>query len=88
MTNNDLFMVKRNISGRNKQTFLTTISSCDWKSIYDENDTQNAFNTFHTVLLKYNKHFPKQQVKIAYRTRKSWSSQGLRESIRIKNNYF
>ena len=87
--NNDLFMVTRNISETNKQAFLHAISSCDWKSIYDENDAQNAFSTFHSVLLKcYNKHFPKQQVKIAYRTHKSWLSQGLRESIRIKNKLF
>ena len=77
------------MSERNKQAFLHAISTCDWKSIYDENDAQNAFSTFHSVLLKcYNKHFPKQKVKIAYGTRKSWLSQGLRESIRIKNKLF
>ena len=35
----------------------------DWDLIYQEIDTQEAFSTFHRVLLKvYNKHFPEQKV--------------------------
>ena len=74
---------------RNKHNFDSAISTLDWKCIYDETDMQNAFTTFHGVLLKlYNTHFPKQKVKYAYNTRKPWLSHGLREAIKKKNKLF
>ena len=50
---------------------------------------QNAFTTFHGVLIKlYNTHFPKQKVKYAYNTRKPWLSHGWREATKKKNKLF
>ena len=43
----------------------------DWSFIYNEIDTEKAFNQFHNVLLKiFNGHFPKQNVKLQYHSRK------------------
>ena len=70
---------------RNKHNFTSDISTLDWKCIYDETDMQNAFTTFHGVLLKLNNtHFLKQKVKYAYNTRKPWLLHGLREAIKEK----
>ena len=58
------FITRQNLSMKNKHNFTSAISTVDWKSIYDEADMQNAFTTFHSVLLNlYNTHFPKQKVK-------------------------
>ena len=49
-------------------------------------DTENAFNQFHNVLLKiFNRHFPKQKVKLQYHSRKLWLTQGLKDAIKKKN---
>ena len=84
-SDSDRFITRRNSSMRNKHNFNSAISTLDWKCIHDETDMQNAFTTFHGVLLKlYNTHFPKQKVKYAYNTRKPWLSHGLREAIKKK----
>ena len=45
---------------KNKQAFREALATLDWKEIYDENDAQGAFSSFHSIVLKlYNKHFPK-----------------------------
>ena len=59
----------------------------DWSFIYSEIDTENAFNQFHNVLLKiFNRHFPKQKVKLQYHSRELWLTQGLKDAIKIKIN--
>ena len=81
--------VQRNLSERKKQAFREALATLDWKEIYDENDAQGAFSSFHSIVLKlYNKHFPKRKIKTTYTTRKQWLSQGLKESIKIKNKLF
>ena len=61
----------------------------DWGQIYQETDTQTAFSAFHSVLLKvYNKHFPKQKIKLKYNSRKLWLTQGLKDAIKNKNKLY
>ena len=56
--------LQRNLSERNKQAFREALATLDWKEIYDKNDAQGAFSTFHSIVLKlYNKHFPKDKNK-------------------------
>ena len=81
-----LYMIKRkNIFQRNQQQFSIEIASVDWSYIYiyNEIDTENAFNRFNYVIIQiFNKHFPKQKVKLRYHYRKSWLTQGLKDAIK------
>ena len=53
-----------NISESNKQAFREVLATLDWKEIYDLNDAQCAFSTFHSIIPKlYNKHFFKNKNK-------------------------
>ena len=72
-----------------KQRFCESISSVNWEAIYSESDTQTALGLFHSTLLKhFYKNFPKQTVKIRYNNRKPWLTQGLKDSIRMKNKLY
>ena len=82
----DTYIHRRNMSQRNKHEFLCAMSTVDFNSIYSQIDTQEAFSMFHSMLLKlYNKHFPMQKIKLKYNSRKPWLTQGLKDSIRVKN---
>ena len=85
----DTAVTRRNLSYRNRQRFYESISSVNWEAIYSESDTQTAFGLFHSTLLKhFYKNFPKQTVKIRYNNRKPWLTQGLKDSIRMKNKLY
>ena len=85
----DTYIHRRNMSQRNKHEFLSAMSTVDFNSIYSQIDTQEAFSMFHSMLLKlYNKHFPMQKIKLKYNSRKPWLTQGLKDSIRVKNKLY
>ena len=74
---------------KNRQRLLESISSIDWGSLYNEGDTQTAFSLFHSALLKhFHRNFPKQTVKMIYNNRKAWLTQGLKDSIKVKNKLY
>ena len=61
------------------------MSNISWDEINRSRDTQQAFDTFHKHLFEiYNKHFPKIRIKRKYNNRKSWLSEGLKNSIKQK----
>ena len=83
----DSVVTRRNVSYKNRQRFHQSISSIDWRSLYNESGTQTAFNLFHSTLLKhFHKHFPKQTVKKRYANRKPWLTQGMKDSIKEKTS--
>ena len=85
----DSVVTRRNLSYKNRQRFYESISSLDWGAIYSESDTQTAFSLFHSTLLKhFHINFPKQTVKIQYNNRKPWLTQGLKDSIKMKNKLY
>ena len=85
----DSVMTRRNLSYKNRQRFQESISCIDWGSFYNESDTQTAFGLFHSTLLKhFHRHFPKQTVKMRYTNRKSWLTQGLKDSIEVKDKLY
>ena len=85
----DSVVTWRNVSYKNRQRFHQSISSIDWRSLYNESGTQTAFNLFHSTLLKhFHKHFPKQTVKMRYANRKPWLTQGMKDSIKEKNKLY
>ena len=76
LQDNEDYIIRRNISERNKIYFRNAIANLDWDEMYHETDTQSAFSLFHSTFLKlYNVHFPKQKLKMKYNTRKMWLSQ-------------
>ena len=81
--------MKRSYSDRNKQHFLQLISDLDWNEIYNCCDTQQAFSLYHQIFTKhYDTCFPKNEIKTKYNNRKPWLSEGLKQSIKIKNNMY
>ena len=87
--NIDTYILRRNMSQRNKHDFLCAMSNVDWSSIHSEMCTQGAFSLFHSTLVNhYNKHFPMQKIKLKYNCRKPWLTQGLKDAIKVKNKLY
>ena len=87
--NIDTYILRRNMSQRNKHDFLCAMSNVDWSSIYSEMCTQGAFSLFHSTLVNhYNKHFPMQKIKLKYNCQKPWLTQGLKDAIKVKNKLY
>ena len=87
--NIDTYILRRNMSQRNKHDFLCAMSNVDWSSIYSDMCTQGAFSLFHSTLVNhYNKHFPMQKIKLKYNCRKPWLTQGLKDAIKVKNKLY
>ena len=85
----ETYTVRRNLSHRNKNAFLGSISTVDWYPLLNDTDMQSAFGMFHSKLLElYNKHFPKQRFRYRYNSRKPWLSQGLKDGIKTKNKLY
>ena len=85
----DVFILKRLCSVRNKHAFLDDLNKVDWNAIYRTQDTQEAFSQFHHVLLSlFNKNFPRKKIKIRYYNKKPWLSEGLKLSIKHKNKLY
>ena len=60
ISNTETYNVRRNLSQRNKNAFLCSISTVDCQTLYNDSDLHSAFGMFHSKLLElYNKHFPK-----------------------------
>ena len=58
----DVFIVKRSFTAKNKHAFLEDPRAVDWHPIYDWSGTQSAFSQFHQKLLSlYDKKFPKEK---------------------------
>ena len=73
----------------NKEEFCHDISTTNWDEINRATDTQQAFDLFHNRLTElYNRRFPKVQIKKKYNNRKPWLSEGLKNSIRHKNELY
>ena len=65
------------------------ISTTNWGEINRATDTQQAFDLFHNRLTElYNRHFPKVRINNKYNNRKPWLSEGLKNSIRHRNELY
>ena len=83
----ELYIEKRSTNHRNTLAFSPVIQNIDWSDIYNTSNTQSAFTSFHdTICRLYDKHFPKQRIKIDYNHRKPWLTDGLRQAIRTRLN--
>ena len=85
----DVFILKRLYSVRNKHAFLDDLNIVDWNAIHRTQDYQEAFTLFHQVLLSlFNNNFPKRKIKIRYYNKKPWLSEGLKLSIKHNNKLY
>lgn len=79
----------RPYSDHNIRNFTQALRSCDWSTVLSSTDPQAAFTEFHNVLLDlHNHHFPLKRCSSRYKARKPWLTEGLRNSIKLKNQLY
>ena len=84
-------IMTRDFSKFSEQRFLQDLSQIDWSPLLSNNDIDKVFSTFYNKLNKFvNKHAPfcqlsKRKIK---QLSKPWITNGLRRSIKIKNELF
>ena len=82
-------IVKRHHTYDNISKFENTLKEIDFSSILDSNDPQNNLTNFHdTFSQAHDKCFPLKRIKINYRNKKTWLTNGLKNSIKQKNNLY
>ena len=82
----DLYSYRRIINLKNKQIFKDLVVNASWEHIFSYNVTQSAFTAFHSKLVKlYDQAVLKKRIKLTYRTKKPWLTEGLKISIKRKN---
>ena len=65
------------------------MAQVDWTVLYNNQDTNSAFEVFHNKVTEiYNVAFPKVKIKSMYYVRKPWLTYGLKKSIKIKNKLY
>lgn len=80
------FLNKRVYSNENKEKFKNEISSINWATVLELDNAQEAFTLFYDKYRAiYDKYFPIHEVKLGYKTKKTWLSKGLLKSIKYKN---
>jgi hypothetical protein len=79
----------RSFSQINIDKFKGNLQSLDWNVILLSSDCQDAYTTFHKMYTNcFEKSFPVKTTCINYKTRKPWLTQGLKNSIKIKNKLY
>ena len=70
-------------------SFVIKISDIDWSSVMNITDCNLAYSMFNSVFLNcYNQCFPIRKVKVTYKNRKRWLTEGLKKSIKVKNKLY
>ena len=82
-------IMKRNMSYKNTDQFISEISTIVWSCVTEIDDTQLAFTEFHEIInKKYNCCFPFKKQKKVYFNRKTSLTHALKQSIKTKNKLF
>ena len=82
-------IMKRDMSSKNTQIFISEISRIDWSCVTEIDDTQLAFSEFHEIInKKYNCCFPFKKQKKVYFNCKPWLTAALKQSIKTRNKLF
>ena len=84
------YIFKRFFHPEKVSNFCNALESTYWNDIFkDSSDAQESFTYFHTYFVNlYNKFFPLKKIKVGYKTRKSWLTTGVKNSINTKNKLF
>ena len=87
--NTEQFATRRLYNENNKKKFCKQISEYNWDNVLLCTDSQESFSTFHKEFSYiYNSCFPSKILKLNYRNRKIWLTNGMKESIKIKNKLY
>lgn len=86
ITDKQLYITTRNYNQTNIDTFTDKLANFHWNELYAKTNAGEAFTYFHDNFLEiYNSSFPKKCIKIGYKNRKTWLTNGLKISIKHKN---
>ena len=87
--NTPKYVQRRDFSKDNIDKFNTLIADIEWNDVLASDDTQSAYSLFHNKFSSlYDECFPLRYVKLGYKDRKPWLSDGLKLSIKHKNKLF
>ena len=88
-TSKDVNITKRPYTPQNIAKFKTNLESHNWSAVLLHTETQTAYSQFHKEFSHiYDNCFPVRSVKLGCKNRKTWLTQGMKKSIKIKNNLF
>ena len=80
------YIIKRKFTSENENKFLDELSKINWEELYQKKNAQHAYDVFHNHICSlFNECFPKEHVKIGYKTRKLFLSNELKSLIKEKN---
>lgn len=83
------FITKRIFNEANTRKFHEQLNTVNWNDVVDTTDCQEAYSKFHDYFCRcYEEAFPLVKIKIGYKTRKSWLTSALKESIKTKNKLY
>jgi exonuclease III len=83
------FIFKRIYNEINNENYMEMIRNTDFTSVLNSDEAQSAFTKFHTLISYcYNKSFPLTRLKVNYKNRKPWLTEGLKKCIKRKNNLY
>lgn len=81
--------IKRNYNSNNVDKFCQNIQQFDWQEILFDEDGKHAFHSFYQKFTAtYYQSFPLKKSHSKYHDRKPWLSQGLKKSIKHKNQLY
>jgi exonuclease III len=80
---------QRNYTKHNIELFSNKLQSLNWNEVLNCNDSQKAYTLFHEKFRKcYDVCFPLKCPKSVYKVRKTWLTEGLKKSIKVKNKLY
>ena len=89
VNNQPQFITKRICSDANVNDFIQRLQTVDWNRVTQTDDPQIAYSVFHTELQQaYMQSFPVKTIKLNYRNRKTWLTEGLKKCIKLKNKMY
>ena len=69
--------------------FHTLLKAIDWNTVLNVVSCQEAFSKFHHYYCEcFNESFPLVPLKSNYHNRKSWLTESLKNSIKVKNKLY
>ena len=87
--NEDQYIKRRISSPENIVNFTNKLNEHNWDHVLSNQDPQSAYSAFIKDYVDiYNSCFPIKTIKLGYKTRKSWLSEGLKKSIKKKNKMY
>ena len=83
------YLKKHSSSQQNIEKFSSNLRNRNWSDLLSYNDPNFTYNVFsNSITDLLDTCFPLRTVKRGYKTKKSWLSEGVKRSIRRKNNLY